>query len=34
MQRSYDFFPIIFTISKPLIQLAQYLNIGYYYGYE
>lgn len=34
MQRSYDFFPIIFTISKPLIQLAQYLNIGYYYGYD
>lgn len=33
LMNSYDLYPVIFTISKPLIQLAQYLGLGYYYGY-
>ena len=33
LMNSYDFYPVIFTISKPLIQLARCLGIGYYYGY-
>ena len=34
LQRNYDFLPVLFTISHPLITLAKDLGISYYFGYQ
>ena len=34
LMKNYNFLPVLFTISAPLIDLANSLGIPYYYGYQ
>lgn len=34
LQQNFNFLPVLFTISKPLITVAEGLGIPYYFGYQ